>query len=170
MKNHVKRIFGLLLATCLALSLSAPMVSAEATGDAPTMVYDFGSYTNNGDYISNRAADIYRSYAAKTVNWRYEAAFSTYQFRIRDKHEGATSTGHNRFVADSIQFLGAGGWWYALRLVSPGAGMYDVTLTNGMTANYSRATIAVYFLDGDEIDKALGENADTYAEIMSADP
>ena len=172
MKPITKRAMVLLMTACLLLSLSAPAVlAAEDTENAaPTAVYEFGRYANNGDYISNRAADLYRSYTAKTVNWRYEAAFNTYQFRIAEKHNDGKGTGQNKFVADSIQFLGAGGWWYALRLASPGAGLYDVTLTNGMTANNSRATIAIYFLDGDEIDKALGDNAANYAEIMSADP
>ena len=169
----MKRFLAFLMTVALVAAFAAPVVSAEEVltiGASTTMEYNFGTYTNNGDYITDRTADIYRSYTAKTLNWRYEAAFSTYQFRILGKHPDATSTGINKFVADSIQFFGAGGWWYALRLVSPGAGMYDVTLTNGMTANHSRATIALYFLDAEEIDKALGAEAGAYAETMSADP
>ena len=169
MKN-IKRALVMLLCFCLLCGFCVPAAVAAEDTQAQTAQYYFGAYTTNGDYISNRAADIYRSYTARTLNWRYEAAFSTYQFRIKDKHPDATSTGQNKFIADSIQFLGAENWWYALRLKSPGAGMYDVTLTTGMVANASGATIALYFLDAEEIDEALGAEASSYAETMSADP
>lgn len=171
MKHYTKRIFSFFLTVCLLFGVAMPTVfAADELNDtaAQTTVYDFGKYANNGDYIANRTADIYRSYTANTVNWRYEAAFSTYQFRIQDKHPDAKGTGQNRFVANSIQFFGAKDWWYALRLESPGAGIYDVTLANG-GANTGVA-IAVYFLDGDEIDAALGANAVSYAETMSDEP
>ena len=168
MKKQVKRVLVMLMTLSLLLAFAAPVALATETGEGQTTQYLFGAYANNGEYISDRAADIYRSYTAKTLNWRYEAAFNTYQFRILGKHPDATGTGQNKFVANAIQFFGAEGWWYALRLESPGAGMYDVTLTNGGAD--TKVAIAVYFLDADEIDKALGENAVAYAEAMSADP
>ena len=164
MKHSLTRLFTGLLSICLALSFCVPTVLATEAA-TPDIVYDFSEYASNGEYLSDCAKNIMTSYGAKTLNWRYEAAFSTYQFRIKDKHPDATSTGKNLFLANSMQFLGAKGWWYALRLRAPDTGKYALTLNKT-----SAATIEVYFFDATPLDMAMGDKAAEYALMMSDDP
>lgn len=167
----MKRFLTVVLTVALVAAFAAPAAYAEevlTTGTSQTTEYNFGAYGNNGEYLASRTKSLWTSYGAKTVNWRFEAASNSYQFRIAEKHNDGKGTGQNKFVANSIQFFGAENWWYALRLQSPGTGMYDVTLTNGGAD--TKVAIAVYFLDAEEIDKALGENATDYSETISDDP
>ena len=172
MKQYVKRILVFLLTLSLFAGFCVPAVFATDEGadtaDALTTVYNFGDYANNGALLTDCAASIWTSYGANTLNWRYEAASTTYQFRCQDKHPDVTGTGQNKIIADSLQFFGAENWWYAVRLRSPGPGKYSLTLEN--TLAYADKQFAIYFFDADDIDEALGADAFAYSKTVSDDP
>ena len=87
---------GLLI--CLLVSLAAPTVFAAEEDDAvPVMEFRFGDYGSNGDYLADVTQALMNSYMANTINWRFEAASDTYQFRIAGKHPDVTTTGKNLF-------------------------------------------------------------------------
>lgn len=165
MKHSLTRLFTSLLSLCLILSLCVPAVLATEAAPAD-MEYRFSDYATNGDYLAARTKNIFVSYGAKTLNWRFEAASNAYQFRVQALHPNAPGTGKNMFIANTMQFFGADNWWYALRLRAPGAtGKYALTLTKG-----GRAQTEVYFLSATAIENALGDDAAAYAETICNDP
>lgn len=167
MKNYIKRTVIGLLALCIAVSVSVPVaLAAEADPTAvPDMEYRFSDYATNGEYLAKCTKNIYISYGARTLNWRFEAASNNYQFRVQELHPEAPGTGKNMFIADTMQFFGAENWWYALRIQSPGTGKYALTLNKG-----GKAQTEVYFLSARAVEQALGDNAAAYAETFSEDP
>ena len=161
-----KRIVVAMLSVCLLVSFAFPATAAADTAAAPDMEYNFSEYAINGQYLAACTKNIFISYGAKTLNWRFEAASNAYQFRVQELHPNAPGTGKNMFIANTMQFFGADNWWYALRLRAPGAtGKYALTLHKG-----GRAQIEVYFLSATAVERALGENAASYAETVCADP
>ena len=177
MKKLTKQVLALLLTICTLVSIAMPTVFATGEAEelpggettAPeTVVYAFGNEALNGECLNNQTAAIKEAYDAGAGNWRYEAASSAYQFRVKDQHEGVTSNGNNKFEDGSLQFIGGNNAWYALRLQSPGAGKYALALSK--TAASDGAAVKVYILKASAIDEALGENAAAYAQEMSADP
>ena len=166
MKRHTKQILALLLAICSLVAFAMPTVFAvqgEAETPAPvpeSVTYRFYDDAWKETHISAQTPGIKASYDAGTLNWRYEAAHNGYQFNR-----------NNKFVSglQSMEYVTGKGGWIAVRIQSPGAGNYDLTFTYG-AYNNGAAKAEVYILPADVIDTALGENAESYAEAMSADP
>ena len=158
MKKYTKQILAFLLVLCMLMSIAMPTVFAVQGEDSIT--YTFYNADWKEEQISAHTAEIKAAYDAGTSNWRYEAASGAYQFPRT-----------NRFASDynSMQFVTSAGGWIAVRIKSPGAGRYDLTLTHGARAGGAPKG-SVYIIDATVIDKALGENAAAYAETMSQDP
>ena len=164
MKHSITRLFAALLSLCFILSVSVPVMATETA--VPDMEYRFSDYATNGEYLAARSKNIFVSYGAKTLNWRFEASSNAYQFRVQELHPSAPGTGKNMFIANSMQFFGADNWWYTLRLRAPGAtGKYALTLTKG-----GKAQTEVYFFSATAIERALGNDAAAYAETICNDP
>lgn len=161
-----KRILATGLLICLLVSLAAPTVfAAEEDAAVPVMEFRFGDYGSNGDYLADVTQSLYNSYLANAVNWRFEAASDTYQFRIAGKHPDVTTTGKNLFSPGALQLLGAQGQWFALRLRASETGKFALDLTKAR-----EATIQIYFFPASRVDKALGSNAIAYAQTICAEP
>lgn len=160
-----KRIVVAMLSVCLLVSFAFPATAAADTAAAPDMEYNFSEYAINGQYLAACTKNIFNSYGAKTLNWRFEASSNAYQFRVQELHPNAPGTGKNMFVADTMQFFGAENWWYALRLRTPGTGKYALTLNKG-----GKSQFEVYFLSAKEVERGLGENAAAYADTICTDP
>ena len=129
-------------------------------------VYNFYTQDFAGEYVRDVAAGIKAAYDAGNLNWRYEAANTAYQFK---------PGGSNEFLSgmESLQYFTSTSTYkttcfIAFRILSPGAGKYDLTLTHGGRTNGVKNGM-VYFVNADVIDEALGENAKVYADAM-ADP
>lgn len=129
------------------------------------MEFRFGDYGSNGDYLADVTQALLNSYIARTVNWRFEASSDIYQFRIAGKHPEITSTGKNLFSPGALQFCGAKGWWYALRLRASETGKFALSLNKAR-----EATIQIYFFPASSVDNALGDNATAYAQTICAEP
>lgn len=149
----------------LVVSLAVPRVAATDIAESLTVEYRFGEYGTNGDYLSDCAKTIFTSYYAGSVNWRYEAASDTYQFRVAGKHPDVTTTGKNLFSPGALQLLGAKGWWYALRLKSPGTGKFSLQMPVSR-----EAVIDVYFFDAAKVEAGLSESPIVYGADMCDDP
>ena len=158
MKKTTKQILAMVLALCALVTFAMPTVFAVEGVDSTT--YTFYNADWKEEKISAHTAEIKAAYDAGTSNWRYEAASGAYQFPRT-----------NQFASDysSMQYLTSAGGWIAVRIKSPGAGRYDLTLTHGARAAGATKG-SVYIIDAAVIDKALGENAAAYAETMSQDP
>ena len=178
MKKHTKQMLALFMAICTLASVAMPTVFAtggdggsgdggQGNGTPVSSVYQFADAAMNGKFLVNETAAIKSAYDEGDGNWRYEAASSVYQFRLKDKH-GATSNGNNKYEGGSLQFIGGNNAWYALRLKSPGEGKFSLTLTNAIAAD--GAEVQWYLLKASAIDAVVGENAAAYAQEMSADP
>ena len=148
---------------CFIVSLAVPRVVATTT--PLTVEYRFGEYGSSGDSLSDCAKNLFMSYYAGSVNWRYEAASHTYQFRVSGKHPGVTTTGKNMFFPGALQLLGQNGWWYALRLHSPGTGKFALNWSKNR-----EAVVEVYFFDAAKVEAGLSESAITYGSAMCDDP
>ena len=165
MKKQTKQILALLLAICSVVTFMMPTVFASsATGTAPEtaepVIYHFCPEVAANQKIAEIGASLKEQYDAGQLNWRYEAASHGYQLR----NEGST-----RFLANSLQLYGGKNWWYALRLQSPGAGTYALTLANLASTTGAEAS-QVYLVKASVIDQALGENAASYAQAITEDP
>ena len=155
-----------MLLLCLMVSFAVPAFAAEAENtDVPTMEFRFGDYGSNGDYLADVTQNLMNSYLAKSVNWRFEASSDIYQFRIAGKHPEITTTGKNLFSPGALQFCGAKGWWYALRLRASETGKFALTMTTAR-----EATIQVYFFPATRVENALGDNAVAYAQTICQEP
>ena len=171
MKKYTKQILALLLAICALVTYAMPAVFATGnTGageaaEAQPVVYDF--YGNRGNTaFREEAAGIKAAYDAGTLNWRYEAANTAYQFKPGGSNEFLTSVDSLQYYTSTSTAKATS--FIAMRIQSPGAGKYDLTLTHGGRSNGFR-NAKVYILDAAAIDAALGANAKTYADAM-ADP
>ena len=169
MKRHTKQILALLLAVCTLATFAMPTVfavqDAETPAPAPAPVpesvtYQFYDEAWKDDKISAHTAEIKAAFDAGTLNWRYEAASSGYQFNRNNKFASGLK---------GMEFVCVAGGWIAVRIQSPGAGRFDLTLTHGAYAN-GAAKSGVYIVKADAIDAVLGENSESYAEAMSQDP
>lgn len=161
-----KRVFLTGLLICLLVSFAAPTVfAAEEDSAVPVMEFRFGDYGSNGDYLADVTQRLYNSYLAKTVNWRFEAASDTYQFRIAGKHPDVTTTGKNLFSPGALQLLGAQGEWFALRLRASETGKFALDLTKAREAR-----IQICFFPASTVEQALGSNAIAYAQTICAEP
>ena len=177
MKKQTKQILALLLAICSVVTFMMPTVFATGTLEGASenvgeKEYQFYLPEFKDKKLASLTAQIKEGYEAGTYDWRYEAAASGYQFRLKDVHEGVTADGGNSFHnanTESVVYYGGGSQWFAVRIKSPGAGEYDLTLTHGAT-NKGGTSAKVYFVKASEIDNKLGTNAAAYAEAMSADP
>ena len=163
----MKKAMIMAVLVCLVVSLGAPRVAAADTGTTEplTVEYHFGEYGSNGDYLSDCAKSLFMSYYAGSVNWRYEAASDTYQFRVAGKHPDVTSTGKNLFSPGALQLLGQTGWWYALRLRSPGTGKFSLNIPVSR-----EAVVEVYFFDAAKVEAGLSESPIAYGSAMCDDP
>ena len=163
----MKRCVIAAVLVCLLVSFAVPVVLAtEASNqDVPTMEFRFGDYGSNGDYLADVTQALLNSYIARTVNWRFEAASDTYQFRIAGKHPGVTTTGKNLFSPGALQLLGAKGCWYALRLRASETGKFALSLNKAR-----EATIQIYFFPAYLVEDALGANAISYAQTICKEP
>lgn len=161
-----KRVFVTGLLICLLVSLAAPTVfAAEEDAAVPVMEFRFGDYGTNGDYLADCTQALMNSYLANAINWRFEAASDTYQFRIAGKHPDVTTTGKNLFSPGALQLLGAQGEWFALRLRASETGKFALDLTKAR-----EATIQIYFFPASTVEQALGSNAIAYAQTICAEP
>ena len=163
MKKYTKQILALLLIVCILVSMCMPTVfAAGSTASAETVEYQFYRSEYADAKLAAHTADIKASYDAGTLNWRYEAASTAYQFKPNGSH-------YFHRGAESLQFGGGKGQWFALRIQTPGPGRYDLTLTHGAVTMGAQAS-NIYFIKASVIDTALGENAASYAQAMSDDP
>ena len=137
--------------------------------------YIFYKESLKGKSVREEAARLKAEFDAGTGNWRVEAADVPGQFRLPTDAASGGKTGQNRFEGDTkaLQYY-TGSTTYkrtrfiALRIQSPGEGVFDLTLTHG--ANTSGAERgSVYIVDADVIDAALGANAEVYAEALAQD-
>ena len=127
-----------------------------------SVVYDF--YQDRGNIkVRDEAAGIKEAYDAGELNWRLEAADNPYQFR---------PSGSNEFLPayDSMKYFTSTSSnsrtrFIAVRIQSPGAGKYDLTLTHGAGTDGIKNGI-VYVVDAALIDEALGANAEAYAQAI----
>ena len=161
----MKKVMIMALLVCLLVSLTVPAVSATEHENVPTMEFRFGDYGSNGDYLADVTLSLMNSYIAKSVNWRFEASSDIYQFRIAGKHPEITTTGKNLFSPGALQFCGAKGWWYALRLRASETGKFALSLNKAR-----EATIQIYFFPASRVDNALGDNASEYARTICTEP
>lgn len=164
MKQYTKKVLALLLALCTLVSIAMPTVFAAGSTDAAEpVVYQIYRKEYGDLKFADHTGDIKAAYDAGELNWRYEAISTTYQFR--------PSVGSNYFhgKANSLQFAAGTKQWLALRIQAPGVGRYDLTLTHGAVKPGAQSS-NLYFIKASVIDAALGENAASYAETMSADP
>ena len=123
-------------------------------------IYRFYNDAWQGTMISAQTAGIKAAFDAGTLNWRYEAAHSGYQFNRNNKFASGLK---------SMEYVTGRGGWIAVRIQSPGEGKFDLTLTHGAYAN-GAAKGDVYIIPASAVDEALGEDSAAYAEAMSADP
>ena len=115
--------------------------------------------------LVDKAQELKAAFDAGNHNWRFEAADSAYQFR---------PVGGNQFRADhaSLSYItGASSatstCFFAIRIQSPGEGKFDLTFTHSGN-QWGAKKGSAYIVDAALIDEALGENAENYAEAMSA--
>ena len=166
MNKKWKQILALVMAVCSVVTFMMPTVFASGNSGAPDtaepVVYQFYMAEYANQKLALHTANIKSSYDAGTWNWRYEAASTGYQFR---------DVGSNSFQSGtaSLQYAGGQGQWFAVRIQSPGAGEFDLTLTHG-ASNKGASESKIYFVKAGEIDALLGENAASYAQSMSDDP
>ncbi len=145
-----KRLLALLLALCLFLGDAMPLVTAVGESlipSAPTqVVYDFNIHSHSDnlgtgnfsledptsvDYLENL-------YDTGAINWLYEGKTNG-----NSKADGSgveTQHSRNQHYSGGIRMYSNGhGWWYAIRIKSPGTGTYQVTVNsdtavgNGLT-------------------------------------
>ncbi len=177
--KHMKKMLALLLALCTLVSMAMPTVFATGTagedtaGGAQTVtptpetvVYEFYKADWANKYFRDEAAGIKAAYDNGSLNWRYEAANSAYQFRPGGSNEFLSSVDSLQYYTSTSNSKST--CFIALRIQSPGAGKYDLTLTHGGRSNGITNGL-VYFVDAALIDAALGDNAEAYANAM-ADP
>ena len=180
MKKSTKQILALLLAVCTLVSIAMPTVfatGAEGAGDEGTgttgteqpVLYEFYTAELGSVYkkFVEQAPAIKDAYDNGTGNWRFEAANDNWQFR---------SAGSNKFNKDVGALVyttaasnGTTTRFFALRLKSPGEGKFDLTFNHGMSSTHGAKKGSVYIVDAAVIDAALGENAESYADALSAD-
>ena len=100
MKKHAKQWLALFLAVCSLVTFAMPTVfaagkSTEVADQAVTqnveipepVVYEFYRTDWANKPVRGEAAGIKEAYDAGTLNWRYEAANSAYQFRPGGSNE-----------------------------------------------------------------------------------
>jgi len=173
MRKYTKQVLALLMALSTLVSVAMPTVFATGEGGednepAESVVYQFGNAAYNDQSFTLHTAAIKDAYEAGTSNWRFESASHATQFRVLGTHEGVTENGENKYVDSNLQYYGGENEWFAVRLQSPGAGRYDLTLATGTSS--SGAETNVYFLTAADVDAAVGENAASYAEAINDDP
>ena len=115
------------------------------------------------------SADMAEKFTAGKLDWRVELGSQNYQFRspgeANDKDGNPVMTaGSNGFSSgtQSIAYRSAG--WFAIRIKSPGQGNMSVSLT---TDDSNANTFDVYIVKASEIQEALGENYEAYAQAMA---
>lgn len=155
MTNFWKRSIAFLLTLCMTLSVLPPMVFA-AEGSTPsqsqTVIYDFnldgntnftlldGTTAFDGQGLSNN------SNADKAVDSYYANNVLPWQFFIRSTNATPTFGDAARWSGLRI-YTNSGEGYLALKMKSPGAGAFDLTLKHQI---YSKGgTGAVYILPGD---------------------
>ncbi len=149
MKHCFKRGLALLLA--VILTVSAVPASIFAVGEQNSgsntpaqVVYDFavrGTYANQmtlGDMSVENAdnRDLFEGlFADGTLNWVYEGK---HLGTVKKDGSGdiAADFAKNMYTTTGIQANKSVGynWWYAIRVKSPGAGKYDVTVNTYLAA------------------------------------
>ena len=163
MKKHTKQLLAMLLAICALVTFAIPTVFAtDSAAAAEPVKYQFYMADYPDEKLADHTAEIKDAYDAGTMNWRYEAASTAYQFRPAGNHSFESGSKSLRFVAGK-------GQWFALRIKSPGTGRYDLTLNYGVGTVGAQAS-NIYFVKASEIDNAIGENAASYAQAMSQNP
>ena len=177
MKKQTKQLIALIMAICSVITFMMPTVFATGAQDGASetngvVEYQFYIPELKDKKLANVAASIKDGYESGIYDWRYEAAASGYQFRLKDVHPGVSSDGGNSFhngYTESVQYYGGGSQWFAVRIQSPGAGEYDLTFTHGATTKGGN-TGKVFLVKASEIDNKLGANAAAYATAMNQDP
>ena len=159
----VYRIFSYTFQTAKNVVTGA---DSAATGVNKTInFYDYETALGTKDNKFRLVAvDMAEKFAAGELDWRVELGSQNYQFRIPGDVAGNNASGSNGFSSGtkSIAYRSAG--WFAIRVKAPGEGVMSVSLkTDESNAN----TFDVYIVKASEIQEALGENYEAYAQAMA---
>ncbi len=143
------------------------LMATEHT-EVPAEPVDYLFYTEEwaDKPVGDEVAGIKASYDEGTNNWRYEAAQVPGQFASTGKHifQAATESLYYHTGPSSGSWLR----YIAVRIQSPGAGKFDLTLTHG-AGSLGASKGSVYIVDAAVIDGALGENATVYPDKLAED-
>lgn len=137
----MKRVLALALALLLFVGDVLPVVTAVGGSETPTapaqVVYNFNlkDHTANladGNLSLEDAANVgylENLYNTDAINWLYEGKTNG-----NSKADGSgveTQHSRNQHYSGGIRLYSAGhGWWYAIRIKSPGTGTYQVTVNS----------------------------------------
>ena len=137
----MKRVLALVLALLLFVGDALPVVTAVGGSETPTapaqVVYNFNLKDHaanlaDGNLSLEDAANVgylENLYNTDAINWLYEGKTNG-----NSKADGSgveTQHSRNQHYAGGIRLYSAGhGWWYAIRIKSPGTGSYQVTVNS----------------------------------------
>ena len=121
MKNTLKKVLALALVACTLLGLIVPI----ALADGETVIYEFYQTKYAGKALSTNHSAIAERYElskehADYINWKYESSSYT-----------LSNTDMFRSQETSLRLGTKAGGWVALRIKSPGPGVYNITLKSG---------------------------------------
>lgn len=158
MRNLLKRGMSLLLVVVMVLSLAVPSVLAVAgTGDP-----DEGEKVTYQFYQEQYKGNMLTHYSWATVNADIAAAYDTLKWKPETTASYAQIDGSNPFVYLLLGESNA----YAMRLQSPGAGTYDVTLNYYTNTHASAAPEGTMYII--EAPATFGEYASANLRTMTA--
>lgn len=149
MKQH-KRFWSLLLVICMVTSMLVPAVWAA---DPATYTYDFDYRSFKEDYLVNIKDDIAAEYdkAGSQQNWKLEEESNIVEGNANATYYRAHAGGYQSKSGIDLEYLrvytNVDGY-IALRVKTPAAGNYQVSLTYGRS-KYGAANSTVYILDKD---------------------
>ncbi len=158
MSNFLKRTMSLLLVLVMVLSLAVPSVLAVAgTGDP-----DGGNKITYQFYQEQYKGNMLTHYSWATVNADIAAAYDMLKWKPETTASYAQIDGSNPFVYILLGESNA----YAMRLQSPGAGTYDVTLNYYTNTHASAAPEGTMYII--EAPATFGEYASANLRTMTA--
>ena len=136
--------------------------------EADTTTYQFYNADWKSTGVHQHTVELKTAYDNGSANWRYEACNNAYQMRPATHEKGP---GQNTFASGSksIEVMCAEGIWFAVRIQSPGDGMYDLTYTHGAKKEGAQVG-SMYIIKASDVAAVLGANAQAYSEAMTADP
>ena len=166
MKHTLKKVLALALAACTVFGLLVPAVFAGETTETPDVVYDFMQY-DTGDSrasLASKIEDLNTRYtdANDPLNWKFEKASGT----VVDANGIPKDPNVSFTIPQYFRIMSTQGDWFAIRIKSPGAGDYKLSLNLALFSNGAKES-NVYILPGETTDIADGMTEDTLVGTVS---